>query len=137
MTMLLSSRNKKLKIKSLENANAMLSSSHDELLAKYNDVLKKHDEIDASSKSLKASNKQLKLEYINLKCKYQELELAYDAINPTMTELLTIDVVKVNVSIYCDDLLDIPCPSSCENISSFWAEVINTACHVFNRVYLH
>ena len=53
-----------------------------------------------------------------MKCKYQELELAYDAIDPSINESPIIDFVKFNASTSCDDLLDMPCFSSCDTILS-------------------
>lgn len=102
-------KRQKAKIKLLENANSMLSSKHDELLTKHNNLLGKYDEVVESNKSLKASNYKLKLEHDGLIYKHQELEYAYDAIDRSLDELVDNDVVKVNASTSCDDLLDISC----------------------------
>ena len=86
------------------------------MLTKYNNLHKKYDEIVTSRKSLETSNKKLKIEHIDLK--YQELELAYNDIDPSINELPNIDIVKVNASTSCDDLLGMPYCSSCDIILS-------------------
>ena len=54
---------------------------------------------------LKRATKKLKQERRELAHKYQELEFAYEAIDPSLENSTNENVVKVNASTPCDDLL--------------------------------
>ena len=50
--------------------------------------------------------------------KYQELDLAFDALDEELKETQK-EVIKVNVSTSCDDLVELPHPTTCHHTSPF------------------
>ena len=75
------------------------------MLGKYNDLLKKHNESLVLSKQVEESHKKLKQDHRELARKYQELEFAYEAIDSSLENSTNENLVKVNASTSCDDLL--------------------------------
>ena len=99
-------KREKSKVKRLESAHDTLEASYNDLLVKYNDLLKKHDESIACSKQVDEMHYKLKVEHKELLQKYQVLEIAYESIDPSFKNSTNENVVKVNVSTSCDDLLN-------------------------------
>ena len=134
----------KSKCKVLENEYAKLKASNDELLIRHNEIVEthdtcivfskqlreehdkllvKHDELNVKyekvvvlNKSLTSCNKKLKLDYANFNMKYQELDLAFDALDEELKETQK-KVIKVNIATYCDDLVELPHPTTCHHTS--------------------
>ena len=69
------------------------------------------------NKSLTSCNKKLKLDCANLSMMYQELDLAFDALDEELKETQK-KVIKVNIATSCDDLLELPHPTTCHTSPS-------------------
>jgi len=98
-------KREKGKVKILESTHAKLELAHSDMLVKYNDLLEKHNESLVLAKQVEESHKKLKQEHRKLAHKYQEFEFAYEAIDPSLENSIYENVVKVNASTSCDDLL--------------------------------
>jgi hypothetical protein len=99
-------KREKRKVKQLESDHATLETSHNNLLAKYNELLKRHDESIVCAKQVDERYDKLKVEHKELTQKYQMLEVAYEALDQSFEHSTIENVVKVNVSTSCDDLLN-------------------------------
>ena len=62
------------------------------------------------------ATKSLSLDYANLNMKYQELDLAFDALDEELKETQK-KVIKVNIATSCDDLMELPHPTTCHHAS--------------------
>ena len=98
-------------------SSKQLREEHDKLLTKHNELNVKYDEVVVLNKSLTLCNKKLKLDYANLSMKYQELDLAFDALNEELKETQK-KVIKVNIATSCDDLVELPHPTTCHTSPS-------------------
>jgi hypothetical protein len=99
-------KREKSKVKQLESAHATLEASHNNLLVKYNELLKRHDESIVCAKQVDERYDKLKIEHKKLTQKYQLLEVAYEAFDQSFEHSTIENMVKVNVSTSCDDLLN-------------------------------
>jgi hypothetical protein len=99
-------KREKNKVKQLEGAHATLEASHNNLLTKYNELLKRHHESIVCAKQVDERYDKLKVEHKELTQKYQLLEVAYEALDQSFEHSTIENVVKVNVSTSCDDLLN-------------------------------
>jgi hypothetical protein len=99
-------KREKSKVKQLESAHATLEASHNNLLAKYNELLKRHNESIVYAKKVDERYDKLKVEHKELTQKYQLLEVAYEALDQSFEYSTIENVVKVNISTSCDDLLN-------------------------------
>jgi hypothetical protein len=100
-------KREKGKVKKLDNAQASLESSHNDLLVKYNALLKEHDESLILSKQVSDQYDKLNFEYVDLRQKYNYLELAYEVLEDNLEQTSKIEstkTVKVHASTSCDDL---------------------------------
>ena len=68
-------------------------------------ALKKHNESLVLAKQVEESHKKLKQDHRELARKYQELEFDYEAIDSSLENSTNENLVKVNASTSCDDLL--------------------------------
>jgi hypothetical protein len=99
-------KREKSKVKQLESAHATLEASHNNLLAKYNELLKRHDESIICAKQVDERYGKLKVEHKEITQKYQLLEVAYEALDKSFEYSTIENVVKVNVSTSCNDILN-------------------------------
>jgi hypothetical protein len=99
-------KREKSKLKQLESADATLEASHNNLLSKYNELLKRHDESIVCAKQVDERYDKLKVEHKELTQKYHLLEVAYEVLDQSFEHSTIENVVKVNVSTSCDDLLN-------------------------------
>ena len=99
-------------------SSKQLREEHDKLLTKHNELNVKRDEVVVLNKSLTSCNKKLKLDYANLNMKYQELHLAFNALDEELKETQK-EVIKVNVSTSCDDLVELSYPTTCHHTFPF------------------
>ena len=93
-----------------------LKEEHDKLLIKHDELNVKYEEVVVLNKSLTSCNKKLKLDYANLNMKYQELDLGFDALDEELKESQK-KVIKVNIATSCDDLVELPHPTTCHHAS--------------------
>jgi cell division protein FtsL len=99
-------KREKSKVKQLESAHATLEASHNNLLGKYNELLKRYDESIVCVKQVDERYDKLKIEHKELTQKYQLLEVAYEALDQRFEHSAIENVVKVNVSTSCDNILN-------------------------------
>src|SRR5438876_221814 len=116
------------KVKALTRSNKELMKGleeydefYEELSTKYENLVNDHD-------NLLTRHEKLSLEHKELKVSHKELEYSLNEKVPSTTSSShdgSTCVAKVNASTSCLDLLTMPCASSCDNVSTLEANLLN------------
>ena len=94
--------------------------SYEELSTKYDKLFNDHDNLLTRYEKLSLEHEELKVSHKKLEC---SLNKKVSSNNPSSHDGSTC-VAKVNASTSCLDLLDMPCASSCDNVSTLEANLL-------------
>ena len=96
-----------MNLKELNDAYVELKGEHEILTEAHNVPLTRHEKLD--------------LAHVKLNASYKELESSFKEKAPSNTPSShdgSTCIVKVDISTSCHELLTMPCPSSCDNMST-------------------
>src|SRR5436190_9951446 len=107
------------KIKDLSKTNVSLTTKLDKLNESHEELAKKYALLVESNNELLARHNKLVIEHEELNSSYKEIENSKFDLLPSNTPSSNdekLSVAKVDASTSCNDLLDMPCSSSCIDI---------------------
>src|SRR5438105_10883466 len=115
------------KVKALTRSNKELMKGLEEYDKSYEELSTKYEKLVNDHDNLLTRHEKLRLEHEELKVSHKELECSLDEKVPSNTpsshDGFTC-VAKVNASTSCQDLLAMPCASSCKDKSTLEANLL-------------
>src|SRR5438105_4404523 len=115
------------KVRALTRSNKELMKGLEEYDESYEELSTKYDKLVNDHDNLLTRHEKLSLEHEELKVSHKELECSLNEKVPSNTPSShdgSISVAKVDASTSCQDLLAMPCASSCKDMSTLEANLL-------------